>query len=558
VLLINGRIYTMGPSGSVVDALVIRDGRVVFAGQRAGANPGAGERVVDLGGRAVLPGLIDAHAHLALLAETRLTLDLRHAASEEDVARRVANVARTLGPGAWITGRWWDETRWPERRLPTTASLDHAAPERPVALTRVDGHATWASSAALRRAGITRETGDPQGGRVVKGGDGEPTGLLIDAAQDVVRRIVPRPAEDRFDQAVRESVAECLAKGLTGIHEMGADLYTLASYRRLIDRGHFPIRNSAAVRGREAWAYFRERGPETAGDGRLVVGALKLWLDGALGSRGALLHAPYCDDPGNSGLCLIPPEEVERLAREAVERGFQVCVHAIGDRANTLALDAFERVLGAAPVALDRAGPVGLARLAPVPAGETPLPPLELSLASRPAFRVEHAQVLALGDIARFRRLGVLPSMQPAHAISDMRWAGERLGPDRLAGAYAWRSLLDTGTIIAGGSDFPVEDPNPFQGIYAAVTRRPLSGEDPGWQPGQRMTRDEAVRSFTIWNAVATGQEGEQGSLEPGKRADLVVLSDDVFTCPEDRIKDIAPMMTMVGGEVVFERAVRS
>jgi predicted amidohydrolase YtcJ len=311
-----------------------------------------------------------------------------------------------------------------------------------------------------------------------------------------------------------------------GIHEMGATLPALASYRRLIERGQFPFRNYVAVAGRspEAWAYYRERGPETIGDGRVVVRALKLLSDGALGSRGAALHSPYCDDPENRGLLLMPPDELARSAREAVEAGFQVCVHAIGDRANTLTLDTYEEMLDARPEA--RA--------------------LRL--------RVEHAQILTEADIPRFQALGVLPSMQATHCTSDMGWAEERLGPERLRGAYAWRSLLGTGVMIAGGSDFPVESPNVFHGIYAAVARRPRSGEDRGWQPEQRMTRAEAVRSFTTWNAYASHQEGLLGALTPGRLADLVVCSEDVFACEEERIKEIVPLMTMIGGEIVYRR----
>jgi predicted amidohydrolase YtcJ len=392
-----------------------------------------------------------------------------------------------------------------------------------VALVRIDGHATWANSAALAAVGIDRATSDPPGGVIGRDAGGEPTGLLIDTAQRLLQAVEPRPSDAQFDRAVRECIGDCLAVGLTGIHEMGAELYALAAYRRLVERGDFPFRNFVAVAGRSAstWDHYRRHGPETIGGGRVVVGALKLLADGALGSRGAALHDAYCDDPGNTGLVLVPGEEVERLTLEASALGFQVCVHAIGDRANTLVLDAYERALA-----------------------RTPRPDHRL--------RVEHAQILADADVPRFRRLGVLPSMQATHCTSDMPWAAERLGPERLRGAYAWRSLLATGVVIAGGSDFPVESPNPFHGIHAAVTRRPREGEDPRWQPEQRMSRGEAVRSFTTWNAYACRQEAALGSLEPGKRADLVVLSDDVFTCAESRIPDIRPTLTLLDGEVVF------
>src|SRR5262247_716123 len=456
----------------------------------------------------------------SILARARLELSLAAAGSEAEIAAMVGAAAARGSPADWIAGRGWDQTRWPGGAFPTRASLDRAAPGHPVALVRVDGHATWASGAALARAGITCETGDPPGGRVVKDERGEPTGLLIDTAQDLIRSLVPPPSEERFDEAVRAVIAECLAKGLTGAHEPGLDLAAVASYTRLIERGRFPFRAFAALSGKKAWSQYRERGAaESMGDGQLTVGALKLWLDGALGSRGAALHAPYCDDPRNTGLVLVPPEEVERLTREAGARGFHVWVHAIGDRANTLALDVFEHVL----------------------AGEGP----------RPHLRVEHAQLLDPEDIPRFARLGVVPSMQPTHCTSDMRWAGERLGPERLQGAYAWRSVLDAGAYIAGGSDFPVEDANPFHGLHAALTRRPRDGEDPHWQPGQRMTRDEAMRSFTTWNARSVGLEADQGSLEVGRRADLIALDLDPFTCEETAIARLTPSLTMVGGEIV-------
>ena len=510
----------MDAAGSVVDSLVIRDGRVAFAGRRGDINPAPREPTLDLGGRAVLPGLVDGHGHLMLLARARLELNLTTASSEDEIARMVAAAAARLRPGEWITGRGWDQTRWAGQAYPGRASLDRAAPGHPVALIRVDGHATWASGEALTRAGITRHSTDPRGGLIARDARGEPTGILIDLAQDIIRGLIPAPSEERFDQAVRDTIAECLAKGLTGAHEPGLDLSAIASYTRLIERGQFPFRVFAALSGQKAWGRYRDGAPETVGDGRLVVGAVKLWLDGALGSRGAALHSPYCDDPANTGLVLVPPEDVERLTREVSARGFQVWEHAIGDRANTMVLDVFERVRA-------KGGP-----------------PSRL--------RVEHAQILTPADIPRFARLGVVPSMQPTHCTSDMRWAGERLGPERLSGAYAWRSILDSGAYIAGGSDFPVEDANPFHGLHAAVTRRPREGEDPPWQPAQRMTREEAVRSFTIWNARSIGRDADQGSLEPGKRADLIALSDDVFTCAEEQIAGVNPVLTMVDGVVAY------
>jgi predicted amidohydrolase YtcJ len=523
MLLTNGRIHTLDAAGTVVDTLLVREGRIAFAGRRGDVNAGAGEETIDLQGRAVLPGLVDAHGHLMHLARARLSFDARGFASEDEIARRIGELAATRPRGEWITGRNWDQNLWPGRQFPTRASLDRAAPDHPVALVRIDGHATWANSAALAAGGIDRATRDPAGGIVARDARGEPTGLLIDTAQRLLQHVEPRPSDAQFDRAVRECIGDCLAMGLTGIHEMGAELYALASYRRLIERGDFPFRNYVAVAGRSAstWDHYRQRGPETLGDGRVVVGALKLLADGALGSRGAALHDAYCDDPGNTGLVLVPGEEIERLTLEAGALGFQMCVHAIGDRANTLVLDAFERALARAPRPDHR-------------------------------LRVEHAQILTDSDVPRFRRLGVLPSMQATHCTSDMAWAAERLGPERLRGAYAWRSLLATGVPIAGGSDFPVESPNPFYGIHAAVTRRPRTGQDPRWQPEQRMTRAEAVRSFTTWNAYASRQEADLGSLEPGKRADLVVLSDDVFTCPEERIPDIRPALTLLDGEIVY------
>ena len=513
-ILTNARIHTLDERGTVADTLVVRDGRVAFVGRRSDVSAAAGEPTLDLGGRAVLPGLVDAHGHLMYLARGRMTLDVGGVSSERRSRGSRGDGRRRGAAGEWISGRGWDQNLWPERAFPTKASLDRAAPRNPVALVRIDGHATWVNSAALHEAAISRDTADPTGGIVVKDAGGEPTGLLIDTAQRLVQRAEPLPSEARFDEAVRAAIAECLSLGLTGLHEMGVTLFALASYRRLVERGQFPFRNYAAVaaRSEETWDCYRERGPEVIGDGQVIVRALKLMSDGALGSRGAALHSPYCDDPDNRGLLLIPSEELARLTSEAVERGFQVCVHAIGDRANTLTLDTFEQILARHP--------------AEAPAAR---------------LRVEHAQILAETDIPRFRALGVVPSMQATHCTSDMdvgrRSARPRAPQGRVCLALAARHRRRH----RRGSDFPVESPNPFHGIYASVARRPRTGEDRGWQPEQRMTQAEAVRSFTTWNAYASHQEAELGALVPGKRADLIVCSGDVFACPEERSRTSAP-----------------
>jgi predicted amidohydrolase YtcJ len=524
MLLANARVYTLDAHNRMADTIVIRGGRIAFAGRRPDVSPAAGEETLDLGGKTVLPGFVDSHAHLIGLARGMMSLDVAGVRSVERIAELVATAARGRPRGAWITGRGWDQSLWGDQ-FPTHHALTVAAPDNPVSLTRVDGHASWVNAAALRAAGITRDTDDPAGGLILRDAGGEPAGVLIDIAQDYVRNVIPEPSDAETDAAIERAIARCLGVGLVGVQEMGIGLETVDAYKRLIERDHFPFRNYAAVMGRSrtAWPAYRERGPETHPSGRLTIRAVKFVADGALGSRGAAMHEPYADDPGNRGLMLIEPEEITRLTREAAAAGFQPCTHAIGDRANTAVLDAYEAVLAHYP-------------------GEDR------------RFRVEHAQILRPDDIPRFRHLGVLPSMQQTHCTSDMRWAPARLGEQRMSGAYAWRSLLDTGVVIPGGSDFPVEGPNPLLGIQAAVTRAPLDGDGPGWQPEERMTRIEAIRSFTAWAAYGAFEDSVAGSIEPGKRADLVVLDDDPFTCDERSIGAVTVAMTIVDGEIAYQR----
>ncbi|HZQ34318.1 MAG TPA: amidohydrolase [Dehalococcoidia bacterium] len=516
--VVNGRIYTQDRAGTVAEAFAVENGRFAAVGATA-ALPARGDEL-DLHGRTVLPGLIDAHAHLRNLAESRLNVDLSGAASAVEAAARVALRAAERPAGTWITGRGWDQNAWTDPAFPTSAPLDAAALRNPVALTRVDGHALWVNSAALHAAGIDDAAPDPPGGRILRNVAGHATGVLIDQAMGLVRDLVPPVGDDDLDAAVEAAVAECLRFGLTGVHEMGVDERTIASYTRLIDTGRFPFRVLGAINGPgRTWQAWRERGPMRRHRDRLSVSAIKLYADGALGSRGAALLAPYSDDPDNSGLELASGADLERWARDAVRHGFQVCIHAIGDRANRTVLDAYERVL----------------------AGDR-----------EKRLRVEHAQILAPAEIVRFRRLGVIPSMQQTHCTSDSAWADRRLG-SRVAGAYAWRSLLDTGVIIAGGSDFPVESPNPLLGIAAGITRSRLGEPLRPWHPEQCMTREEAVRSFTRWAAYAGFDEDVAGSIEPGKYADFVVLDRDIYTCPPEQSAETRVLLTVFGGEIVWQ-----
>ena len=466
------------------------------------------------------------------LARGRLSFDVARLApprrrSPAAVGERAAVRPRRRVDHAAATGT---RTSGPAARSPRRPRSTGRRREHPVALVRIDGHATWANSAALAAAGIDRHTPDPAGGLIVRDGRGEPTGLLIDTAQSLLQAIVPRPSDEHFDRAVRECIADCLAVGLTGIHEMGAELYALACLPAA-DRAR-PSSRSATTspwprRSDSTWSYYRERGPGDLRRGR----APERRRREAHGRRRARLARR------RAARRLLRRSRQHRAGAGAGRRDRGR--HARGGGARLPGVRARHRRPGQSP----RAGRLRAGARAARRSRDHRL-------------RVEHAQILADDDIPRFRRLGVLPSMQATHCTSDMAWAGERLGPERLRGAYAWRSLLATGVVIAGGSDFPVESPNPFYGTSRLRhAPAPDAATIPRWQPEQRMTRDEAVRSFTIWNAYASRQEADLGTLEPGKRADLVVLSEDVFTCPEERIAEIRPVLTLVGGDIVYTAA---
>ncbi|MBT8051555.1 MAG: amidohydrolase [Gammaproteobacteria bacterium] len=530
VLLLNARIHTVSAEGSVLKdgaMAVASDGTLAGIGDRKAllaAFPASEQ--VDLGGHTVVPGLIDSHAHLAGLAQSFTRANLVGAQSKDEVLRRLRDFEAGLPAGAWLLGRGWDQNDWPDPVFPSRRDLDAAFPDRPVWLRRIDGHAGWANSRAL--AEVDRDlTGDWQdrGGFIHRDSTAEPTGILVDKAMDLVERAVPPDSPELLSKALDMATQALVRRGLTGVHEAGTSLDLMALYRSKIEDGAMPVRIYAMADGlNEAHARLCEEGRFRDPSGMLQMRAVKLYADGALGSRGAALLEDYSDEPGNQGLMFMTPEELDRQLRDVLSCGLQVGVHAIGDRANREVLDALERI---APDYPDNPG----------------------------RHRLEHAQILSPADIPRFAALGVIAAMQPIHATSDMYWADERLGEERLEGAYAWQSLADHGAHLALGSDFPVEAVNPFLGLYAAVTRQDLEGwPEGGWQPQQRLTREQALRGYTLDAAYAAFMEQEVGSLEPGKQADFIVIDRDIMTVPPEEIPGTVVLETWVGGKRVFQR----
>jgi hypothetical protein len=515
------------PPERLEGSLAVRGGRIVYLGDDAGAmaRRGPATRVIELGGRAVTPGLIDAHSHLLGLGEALEEVDLTGAASYDEVVRRVAAAARQLPAGAWVRGRGWDQNRWPGEAFPTAGPLSAAVPDHPVWLTRVDGHAALLNAPALAALGVGRAVADPPGGRYLRDAAGAPSGVVLDKAMEHLRERLPAATPADLDRQLARAARHCLALGLTTVTDMGVGQDGIDAYARLRDRGELPLRAALFLADDPTLlSRWFARGPQIDPAARLTVRGVKMYADGALGSRGAALLAPYSDDPGNVGLLTSSEEHMAKVARAALDHGFQVGIHAIGDRGGKLALDAMEQALG----------------------GRRP--------AAR--FRLEHAQVLALGDIARLARLGIVASMQPTHATSDMGWAGDRLGPARLAGAYAWRKVLRAGGRLALGSDFPVESADPRLGLYAAVTRQDLAGMPAGgWRPEERLSRAEALAGFTADAAWSLFLDREVGSLAVGKRADLVVFGHDPMTVPAREIPRAEVDLTLVEGRIAYDRA---
>jgi predicted amidohydrolase YtcJ len=547
LVLMGGDVCTLDSIMPAAEAIAVKDGRIVGVGTNSEiASHFEPSNVVDLDGAFVLPGLIDGHGHVAELGFSLMTLDLRRAVSPQVVANMVQVTAEKAGRGIWIRGRGWDQEKWRTKVFPNHELLDKAAPDDYVFLVRKDGHAAWVNKRVMEFVGITRDTKDPPGGKIIRDKSGDPTGLFLDAAIELITSKMPQPSEKEIESAILLAADTCARYGLTEVHDAGVDLRTLEAYRKLANEGKLKIRFYLMYLGMDSTLPgILKEGPLINYKQFLTMRSIKVYMDGALGSRGAALVKSYTDDPGNYGITEMSEKDLENLTIASLANGFQVCTHAIGDRANHVVLNAYDSAMAFAGV-------------------------------KNPRLRIEHAQVLLKEDIPRFRKLEVIPSMQPTHCTSDMYWAEARLGPERIRYAYAWRSLLSDGNIIIGGSDFPVESPDPRLGIYAAITRQDLEGIpqnyedaqkyfiltpdaakdsadfDGGFFPQQRMTLEEAIRAFTIWPAYGAFQENEKGTISVGKYADFTIFRNDFRKISPREIPDDEILGTIVGGKLVY------
>jgi predicted amidohydrolase YtcJ len=520
LVITGGPIYTGVAARPKAEAVAVKDGRIAYVGAKSGAEIGPKTRVVDLKGAALFPGFTDAHAHLRGVGERELTLNLEGSKSAAEVTQRLKAWLAKVPPGRAVRGRGWIETGWPEARFLSRDDLDAVAPDRVVILQRADGHAVTANTAALKAAGIDEKTPAPAGGQILKDANGRLTGMLVDKAMGLVGRLTPPPTEADKIAAYHEAFGVETAYGWTGVHNMSVDWADVAILEAMAKRGEAPLRVYNAIDAVQAGPLF-EHGARSSPDGRITTRTIKLYMDGALGSRGAVLFHPYADAPTISGTYVTQPADMKPYLAKAKAANIQVATHAIGDKGNATVLDLYEE------------------------AGATP--------ALR--WRDEHTQIVRPADIPRFAKDGVIASMQPSHAIGDLHFAAARLGEERLKGAYAWKSLLNSGALVIGGTDAPVERGDPLIEFYAAVARKDLKGfSGPDWHPEERLTREEALKLFTSSAAYARFAEKDLGTLEVGKRADLTAFSVDLMTAPEAAIPKGHATLTVVDGKVVFER----
>ena len=503
--------------------LVIQDGKVLETGDEGLSEMYSGE-VIDGEGKTMLPGLIDAHGHVMGLGFQELQVNLAGIPSLEETLEKVGEYAEANPDLEWIQGRGWNQTLWPENEFPTAEDLDQVVSDRPVWLSRVDGHAGWGNSMAMRLAGISKDTPDPQGGVIIRDNQGEATGVFIDAAEGYVNSVIPPSTQRERELALEKALDQMASVGITSVHDAGVGVNTWEMYKDFADQNKLKTRIYAMVGGAgPVFDTLSVNGPVNSyADDMLSLRSVKLYSDGALGSRGAAMLEPYSDDPGNKGLLFVSQDEMNRMASKVMAKGFQANIHAIGDAGNRQVLDAIE-------YSKNENGDQGLRN------------------------RVEHAQIVSLEDIPRFKELDVIASMQPTHATSDKNMAEDRVGPQRIKGGYAWQTFLDQGTIVAAGSDFPVEHSNPFFGLYSAVTRMDHEGTpEGGWYPEESLSRDQALKAFTVDAAYAAHQEEVLGSLEPGKWADFILIEQDYFEIPASEIWQIEVLETWVAGEKVF------
>jgi hypothetical protein len=533
LLFKNGNIYTVNDARPKAEAVAIKGDRIIFVGSNDEAQKyvGRNTRVIDLGGRTMVPGMTDAHHHLSGVGFREMTLNLEGINNLEDFLAKVKERVVQKKPGEWVTGRGWIETFWTPPVFPTRWDLDKVAPDNPVFLDRADGHGAVANSAALKIAGVDKTTPSPFGGEISKEKQsGEPNGMLLDAAQDLVQSHIPGTTAAEAERAIILGVNRDVALGWTQVQDPGGSYAEVALMEKLYEEGKIKLRiyKALSAPGREADRLLSE-GPIVGKYGNhLTVRALKLYADGSLGSRSAALLQPYSDKPDTSGFLTIKEEALQPVLQEALRKGIQIETHAIGDRGNRFILDQYEKAMNAVPKAQWKI--------------------------KEPRWRVEHSQIVNPADIPRFAKLGIIPSMQASHAIGDLHFAPSRLGIARLAGAYAWQSFIKSGSIVPGGSDAPVERGEPMIEFYAAVARKDLKGfSGEGWHPEEAVSREQALRMFTVWPAYAAFEEKLRGSIEPGKLADFTVLSADIMKIPETEILKTRCMMTVIGGEIVYE-----
>jgi len=529
LIIWGGPIYTADEASPQVAAVAIKDGRFIYVGDRAGAEALVDDNtnILSLEGAAMYPGFVDGHAHLAGIGARELSLNLETISSLEDLKVSIKAWRGTHPDETVLVGRGWIETHWPEGRFPSRWDLDMVVSDVPVILRRADGHALVANSKALEMAGITGASGAPFGGAILKNALGEATGVLIDTAQSLIAPLIPSPTQEEISRQLVKGSDVYAAYGWTGLHNMSVSWEQVNLLETLADSGEIGIRVYNSIVPEAAERLF-EGGMRESNNRRIITRAIKLYMDGALGSRGAALLEPYAD-ADTSGLLLSSHEQTVPLLNRALLDGFQVNMHAIGDRANRQLLDWFEEAMANIPVS-ERA-------------------------IEDPRWRDEHSQIINMKDILRYNELGIIPSMQPSHAIGDMHFAPDRLGEERLNGAYAWSTLIGSGARVVGGSDAPVERGDPLIEFYAATARRDLKGfQGPNWHPEEALTRLEALKMFTLWPAFASFQEEEIGSIVVGKQADLTAFNIDLMTAPEADIPKGHAVFTMVAGEIIYQK----